>query len=113
MKIRVEGDGSPTGTRIVSVETGEEIADVTSVEFRHEAGSLPLVDLRVALVEVKYEGEARLIGPKGRQVRSIEYMDGEVDYYDGTVHVDTHSQKSSRRYRGELLEQQPTVEDQA
>lgn len=53
-RIRVESDGSKQGTRIFDADTNEDVSNrVTSVEFSHDAGSVPR--LRIELI---YHGPA-------------------------------------------------------
>lgn len=75
MKIRVEGDGTPTGTRVFT-ESGEDItACITAVNFRHDAGKPPAVEIDFHMPVVGFAGEGKAFF-NGRQVSRIVYADG-------------------------------------
>jgi hypothetical protein len=82
MKVRIESDGSPTGTRVVD-QSGNDISNrVTGVTFRHNAGEVPWVELDLGFIEISaVETKARMIGPGGKEVRRIEYADGSEDVF--------------------------------
>lgn len=58
MNLKVVSDGEVFGTRVVSAETGEPVADVTEVVFRHGVGDYPRVELKLRGVEADAAGEA-------------------------------------------------------
>lgn len=75
MKIKVTGDGTVTGTRVVD-ESGSDISDaVTAVRFEHAAGKLPRVEVDLQFVEVGFPGDGAFYF-KGRQIERIVYADG-------------------------------------
>ena len=82
MKVRIESDGSITGTRIKDGEGRDLAARVCGVRFSHDAAGVPEAELTLQMVEFEYEGNARMIGPNGKQVRRIEYSDGSEDVFE-------------------------------
>lgn len=81
MKVRVEADGGRSGTRIVD-ENGRDLSShVTGVIFRHQGGGPPEIELELGYVVAAIEGHAKMLGPSGKEVRRIEYMDGTSDEY--------------------------------
>lgn len=81
MKVRIEADGHPKGTRIFGPD-GEDITrTVTEVSFQRQGGGVPEIKIGITLSPVVIEGEAKMYGANGKQVRKVIYADGtEVDY---------------------------------
>src|SRR5690625_3773382 len=84
-KIRIEADGDPIGTRVLDDEGKDLSSWVTGVRWSHDAGGIPELELDLGLVPVTVEGRAKMIGPNGKEVRSIQYTDGTEDRFDGVV----------------------------
>lgn len=81
MKVRIEADGGTRGTKIFGPD-GENISQtVTEVSFTHQAGRQPEIRIGITLCPVSIEGEAKMYGANGKEVRKVIYADGtEQDY---------------------------------
>ena len=100
MRVKIEADGDPMGTRVIT-EEGQDITSlICGIEWSHAAGDMPQVVLRLALVPLTGHGEARMIGPNGKDVRAIQYMDGAEDRFDGVVPMVTHGDDRVRWVKG-------------
>ena len=76
MNVKIIGDGSPRGTKVIS-ETGEDISNrLTGVHFHHEAAGSPIATIGLSLVQINYEGAVKVTAPNGKVVKSIIYEDG-------------------------------------
>lgn len=83
MKVRVEADGTPSGTRIITGDGDTSLTKkVSGIVFRHEGGGIPRIELEMGLVPMTVEGRAVMMGPGGREIRRIEYADGTADEFD-------------------------------
>lgn len=81
MRIRITGDGTPTGTRLTD-EAGNDISDhVAGVEFSHYAGDAPIATLKLGVVPVGVHAQVAGLSIGGRAVKRIEYADGTVDEF--------------------------------
>lgn len=61
-KIRVSGDGTPTGTKVyVVTDRGEEDISnqIKSLTLKHNAGGVPVVELELILTEFNLTGTHR------------------------------------------------------
>lgn len=75
MNLRVEGDGTANGTRVLT-ESGVDISDsVAAVHFRHESGKEPVVEVDIHMPVVGFPGEGKAYFA-GRQIVRIVYADG-------------------------------------
>lgn len=83
MKVRIVSDGSIMGTRVEGPDGSDLGRFINRVDFRHDGGSIPRVELSLTMVELECEGRASMVGPNGKAVRRIEYEDGTVDTFDG------------------------------
>lgn len=82
MKVKIEADGGPFGTRIFY--EGFDISNnFTSVVWKQRAGESPEVELQASFVALVFVGEilAKVLGPGGKEVRKIEYADGTVEVF--------------------------------
>lgn len=80
MKVRIESDGSSVGTRILN-EDGSSIAGVVTVSFEHTARRDPQIRLELCIVSYVIEGEAKVYGPDGKQIKKMIFADGsEIEY---------------------------------
>lgn len=85
MKVRIESDGSPTGTHI-TVEDGTDLKEIVDqIEWSHQGGGLPVAILRVGFTMVAADVEARCVAPDGREIQSITYADGTIYRFDGVM----------------------------
>lgn len=80
MKVVVKSDGTAIGTRVIDMH-GNIVDGVRVVTWRHEAGGLPVAEVEMFFAGLETPCEARMIGPKGVEVRRIEYADGSVVEY--------------------------------
>lgn len=82
MKVSIKADGSLKGTKVLA--DGKDLGGkISRVRFDHEAGVPPTIELDLVLIDmVEITGEARMIGPGGKQVKRIEYMDGAVEDFE-------------------------------
>lgn len=88
MRVTIKSDGEPLGT-IVTTEDGVDLSDrISGVSFSHDSGELPRLNLYLGLTPLVIEGYARMIGPDGRQVRRIEYVDGSAETFAPTAPVE-------------------------
>lgn len=46
MRLKIESDGTPTGTRVTNAETGE-LLECTSISFYHKADGIPSCEATV------------------------------------------------------------------
>jgi hypothetical protein len=54
-KLRITGDGTPAGTKIIDTETGKDISNIVrSVIFRHSVESLPEAEIEVIAPEFDF-----------------------------------------------------------
>jgi len=67
MTIRIEATGEIYGgTKVFDVDTGEEIKNVKSVTYKHEAGHIPVVTLEIVGLEgINVCAEGILERPRG------------------------------------------------
>jgi len=74
MKIRIESDGTATGTKVVNAETGQAISGVRSIHWDLEVGELPAYatldqsgpsHLPRFIIEVRLQGYAPETGEAG------------------------------------------------
>lgn len=80
MKVRIEADGRPRGTRVLD-EHGNPVEGVTEVLFRHQASGAPEITVGIILGPAVIEGEAKVYGANGKIVSKVIYADGtETDY---------------------------------
>ncbi len=81
MKVRIEADGDPRGTRIYGPDGSDITKTVTEVTFQHQSNGVPEIKIGIILSPVVIEGEAKMYGANGKEVRKVVYADGtEVDY---------------------------------
>jgi len=81
MKVRIEADGTTRGTRIFD-EAGNDISkNVTEVSFKHQAGGGPEIAIGIMLMPAVIEGEAKMYGANGKEVRKVIYADGTEQEY--------------------------------
>jgi hypothetical protein len=59
MKIKITSDGTPAGTRVVNLDTGEDLSKwVTSVSWEHSAvGDMPIATLSLIAAQVEVVGK--------------------------------------------------------
>lgn len=82
MKVRIESDGSMGGTRVLDQNGNDLTKKLAGVTFRHNAGDFPMAEVDLHFVDVAaIDTPARMIGPGGKEVRRIEYVDGSVDEF--------------------------------
>jgi hypothetical protein len=81
MDIKIEADGGPCGTRVLTVDGQDITSLVDGVAWEHRAGEIPRVRLHLALMPLHGVGLASMVGPGGKEVRSIEYADGTRDEF--------------------------------
>lgn len=75
MILKVIGDGSPTGTKVID-ESGADVSkSIRSVRFEHRAGGAPSVEVDIMLPEVGFQGEGKFYF-RDRQIARIVYADG-------------------------------------
>lgn len=87
MRVKIEADGEPLGTRIYA-DDGKDITDhATEVVWRHRAGELPTAEVTLCCTPISGHGHARMVGPNGKDVRMIQYMDGTEERFDGVTPV--------------------------
>lgn len=55
-EIRIVGDGTPSGTRIIDVESGQELA-CTEVNLFHNANEIPIVEIKLVGVRFSLRGQ--------------------------------------------------------
>lgn len=80
MKVRIEADESARGTRVFD-ENGGAIEGMTEVSFKHQATGGPEIHVGIMLAPAVIEGEAKMFGANGKEVRKVIYADGtEVEY---------------------------------
>jgi len=81
MKVRIEADGHTRGTRIYGPDGDDITSTVTEVSFQHQAYGVPEIKLGIVLSPITIEGEAKMYGANGKEVRKVIYADGtEVEY---------------------------------
>lgn len=74
MRIRITSNGTRMGTRVFDAETGELIKHATGIEFRHDAGGLPVVVLTLTYIGVA--AEVDVLGEMDETIESV--LDGTV-----------------------------------
>lgn len=65
--------------------TIRELASGFFVATSKDVPGLPELEIDLGLVPVTVEGRAKMLGPNGKEVRSIKYTDGTEDRFDGVV----------------------------
>lgn len=84
MKVCIESDGSMGGTRVLDQNGNDLTKKLAGVTFRHSAGGFPMAEIDLHFVGITAnDTPARMIGPGGKEVRRIEYVDGTVDEFAG------------------------------
>lgn len=77
--VKITSDGLMTH---VMREDGTDLSRmITSVSFDHDAGSPARIRLELSFIPIEVRGRAEMIGPKGRAVKRIEYVDGTEDVF--------------------------------
>lgn len=82
MKYRLTSDGRPGGTHVHD-DNGNEIGHITSIVWSIEPGDLAKMVVTVIHAPAKVESDGVLIlkDRDGRQIKRIEYADGQaVDF---------------------------------
>lgn len=81
MKVRIEADGHARGTKIYGPNGEDMTGEVTEVSFKHQASGVPEIRIGIVLSPAVIEGEAKMYGANGKEVRKVIYADGtEVEY---------------------------------
>lgn len=83
LKVITPGDGSPLGTKVIDVETGEEVKGVRRVDIKIAVDDAirMTVELCANAVEAQGVAEYQVADPKTgklRKVKRIEFADGET-----------------------------------
>lgn len=94
MRLKIESDGSTCGTKITA-EDGSEIR-ATELVFRHKGGEIPTAEVTLHFVDLTASVSARMVGPNGKDVRRIEYMDGTEERFDGVTPIVTLGDDKAR-----------------
>lgn len=81
MKVRIEADGTPRGTKIYGPNGDDITHNVTEVSFQHQAHGAPELRIGIILSPGVIEGEAKIYGANGKEVRKVIYADGTEDEY--------------------------------
>ncbi len=92
MAIRIKIKSDKGITRCLDSLSGERIAGITKVEIEHLVGSIPEIILHIESAEpgqYEVEGDAKFyvrstVADEMKQVKQIEFMDGEVINYEVT-----------------------------
>ena len=64
MKVKIISDGTSNGTKVVNVETGEVIENVTRIFWEVNVGSLAKAHIQIINCEVEVEAEGKIIKRK-------------------------------------------------
>ena len=59
LKLKIISDGTPWGTKVVNVETGEVVQYVTDVEWKFASGKMAEATIKLAQVPVEIEIDKR------------------------------------------------------
>ena len=81
MKIKIQSDGSATGTKVLNSQGQDMGGKITSVQFSHDGGGMPEITIKLNLIEVDVTGEGKIVDLKGKQVKSIIYADGSAEQF--------------------------------
>ena len=81
MKVRIEADGSPRGTKVYGPDGDDITSNITEVSFLHQAHAAPEIRICIILSPGVIEGEAKMYGANGREVRKVIYADGTEEEY--------------------------------
>lgn len=57
MRVKIESDGTPNGTRVLNADTGEKIEGLTKVEWSVELGMPAVAKLEFLLVDITAIGD--------------------------------------------------------
>jgi hypothetical protein len=82
MKVTISSDGTPHGTRVTD-EGGNDLSRMlTAVSWSASVDSVPEAHLELAMVEAHEVKTGAKMYHAGREVRAIEYADGERVEFD-------------------------------
>jgi len=59
MKIKIISDGTPHGTKVIDMDTGEPIAGILEVTWRVDAGGDAIAELKIYGVPVEVVGKRK------------------------------------------------------
>ncbi len=90
MAVRIQSDG--TVARIMDSETKERVKGIGRIEIVHDIGAMPVAELQIVSNEPsKYDVTAEptfwamsTVAGEMKQVKKIEFEDGEIISYGGT-----------------------------
>jgi hypothetical protein len=77
--VKITSDGLMT--RVMREDGTDLSRTITSVSFSHEAGSPTRIELGLSFIPVEVSGHAEMIGPNGKVVKRVEYVDGTEDVF--------------------------------
>jgi hypothetical protein len=80
MKVKILATGDVYGTQVMS-DSGNPVEGIRAINFQHVAGGVPEIEIEILLVPLVAEGTARMIGPNGKEIHKIIYVDGTEDLY--------------------------------
>lgn len=59
MKVKIVSDGTPKGTKVVDIETGEVIENITRIFWEVSLDSLAKAHIEIADCEIEVEAEGK------------------------------------------------------
>lgn len=80
MKVKIVSDGALHSPRLINLETGEVIEDVTRIFWEAEVGSLSKAHIEVLGCQIEVEAEGKII----KYIRGVNKM--RVQMYKGTAY---------------------------
>lgn len=81
MKVAIISDGTPCGTELRRVDSGELLHGVWSITWMIDNGGPARAEVQLQMVAIHGVAETCVVGPSGKYVRRIEYADGTVDEF--------------------------------
>ncbi|QFT31796.1 hypothetical protein FIV00_14990 [Labrenzia sp. THAF82] len=80
MKVKIVSGGTGRTTQVFDVQ-GVEIPGITRARVEFSPNELVLATLELSIVDCSVVAEAKFIGPNGKPIAKVIYIDGSEDTY--------------------------------